>query len=281
MRVHQAIKNLFIFMPLFFAGQILNSHHLISSLYAFIAFSLGAFAVYIFNDIQDISEDRLHPLKKNRPIASGLVSIEKARMIMFVLVILAIVLMSIISIKALGVLLVYILINMAYSLYLKKIAIVDVSIIATGFILRLLIGSIVTEVHLSLWIISLTFLLALFIALAKRRDDLQIFQKTGNAMRQSILFYNQKLLDYFLLLLAAIISIIYFFYTISPEITSRLHTNSLYISTAFVVLGLARYLHITMIQNNSGSPVTIIYTDRITQAIILAWLIFFTWLIYQ
>jgi 4-hydroxybenzoate polyprenyltransferase len=281
MRVHQAVKNLFIFMPLFFAGQILAYQHLVITFYAFIAFSLSAFAIYIFNDIQDINEDRLHPIKKKRPLASGLVSIAKARLIMYLLVSSSLILMSILSIKALGIMLGYILMNIAYSLYLKKIAVVDVSIIATGFILRLLVGSVVSDVPLSNWIIVLTFLLALFIAFAKRRDDLQILQKTGNKVRQSITFYNPKLLDYSLFFLAVAISFIYFLYTTSPEITSRLHTNILYYSTIFVVLGLARYMHISIIQNNSGSPITVVFTDLITQLIIIIWFLFFGWVIYQ
>ncbi len=280
MRVHQAVKNLFIFMPLFFAGHILEFQNLILTFYAFIAFSLGAFAIYIFNDIQDINEDRNHPIKKHRPIASRKISIANARLIMYLLIVTSIILMSLLSIQALLIMLGYILMNIAYSLYLKKIAIVDVCIIATGFILRLFIGSFVAQVPLSLWIIVLTFLLALFIALAKRRDDLIIFNNTGNAIRQSITFYNPKLLDIGMISIAVIVSVIYFFYTISTDITARLNTDILYLSTLFVITGLLRYLHISILQNNSGSPIKVLFTDIYIQLILVGWILFFTWVIY-
>ena len=279
-RFKQIIKNIFIFMPLFFAGKLLDYQLLSSTFLAFIGFSFGAFAIYIFNDIQDIEQDRLHPVKKHRPIASGNIKKSHAIMIMSLLLVSSLGSMMLLSQQALLYLLAYLLMNTAYSLYLKRIAIIDVLIIAAGFVLRLFVGSSVSEVPLSLWIIVLTFLLALFIALAKRRDDLLIYNKTGHIMRRSITFYNLKILDLSLVFMALIVSGIYFFYTISPEITSRLDTNLLSISTFFVIAGLLRYLHISMIQQNSGSPIKIIFTDVITQLILIAWMIFFTWVIY-
>jgi 4-hydroxybenzoate polyprenyltransferase len=267
-------------MPLFFAGQILEYQLLTSTFFAFIAFSLGAFSIYIFNDIQDLNEDRLHPIKKYRAIASGRIKRTHAIYLMSLLFAVSLLTMKLLSNQAFLFLLAYLLMNIAYSLFLKKIAIIDVSIIATGFILRLFVGSSVSNVSLSVWIIILTFLLSFFIALAKRRDDLVIFNKTGIILRSSITFYNLKKLDLALVFIAIITSIVYFLYTISPEIISRLHTNQLYLSSIFVVAGLIRYLHITIKQNNSGSPIKIIFTDLIIQLILIGWIIFFTWVIY-
>lgn len=280
-RLSHCIKNLFLFMPLFFAGHAFDFNSLIQVTNAFISFSLGAFAVYIFNDIQDIDEDRMHPVKKHRPIASGKIQFSLALSIMSLFFIISLSLMFILSKLAFVYLSIYIIMNIVYSLYLKKIAILDIIIIATGFVIRLFVGSSVSEVPLSLWIIILTFLLTLFIALAKRRDDLLIFKETGYVMRQSITFYKLKLLDKALVFLALIISIVYFSYSVSPEITSRLHTNYLYLSTLFVILGLLRYLYLSIVKNNSGSPVKIIFTDFMTQIIIVTWISFFSWIIYQ
>jgi len=281
MRVHQAIKNLFIFLPLFFAGQIIAHELLHLAFLAFVAFSLAASAVYIFNDMQDVVEDRMHPIKKNRPIAAGLISKRSAMIIMLLLAIFALSLMYSISVNAVLILLSYMMLNVAYSLYLKKIAILDVLIIAIGFVLRLYVGSVVTAVPLSVWIVVMTFLLALFIALAKRRDDVIIYQNTGKQLRSAITAYNLKFLDASLVMIAAVTIVTYLLYTVSPEITARLTNNYLYLSTIFVISGLLRYLQITFVEQNSGSPIKLVFTDRFLQIIILLWLAFFTWVLYR
>ncbi|MFK8012290.1 MAG: decaprenyl-phosphate phosphoribosyltransferase [Marinicellaceae bacterium] len=281
MRLHQAIKNLFIFMPLFFAGLIFDSQLLHQALLAFVSFTLVASAVYIFNDFRDIEEDRLHPKKKLRPLAASEVSVHLAIITLFVLLILGSGLMYLTSVAAFKVLMTYVLMNLAYSLVLKKVAIIDVSIIAVGFVLRLLIGSLVTDVALSMWIVAMTFLLALFIALAKRRDDVLIYQQTGQQMRSAIKGYNLKFLDASLVIIAAVTIVAYFLYCISPEITDRLHTDYLYISTVFVILGFLRYLQITFVDKNSGSPIQLVFSDVFLQTVIVMWLLFFSWMLYQ
>lgn len=280
MRIHQSIKNLFVFMPLFFAGLFLDTHLLHLALLAFLAFTLIASSVYIFNDLQDIDEDKLHPKKKKRPLAAGLITKQQAVFIMLALMLLGIGLMYFTSLLALKILLAYLFMNIAYSLSLKKIAIIDVCIIAIGFVLRLFVGSAVTDVPLSMWIVVMTFLLALFIALAKRRDDVLIFQETGKQMRQAINGYNLKFLDAALVMIAAVTIVAYLLYTVSPEITTRLDTNYLYISTIFVILGIFRYLQIIFVENNSGSPVQLILSDGFLQFVIIMWLAFYTWVLY-
>jgi 4-hydroxybenzoate polyprenyltransferase len=184
------------------------------------------------------------------------------------------------SLAAMQILLAYVVMNIAYSLALKKMAIVDVCIIAIGFVLRLFIGSVVTGVPLSMWIVVMTFLLALFLALAKRRDDVLIYEETGKQMRAAIKGYNLKFLDSSLVIIAAVTIVAYLQYTISPEITDRLHTHYLYISTIFVIMGLLRYLQITFVEKNSGSPIQLIFSDRFLQIIIVMWLLYFSWVLY-
>ena len=172
------VKNIFIFLPLFFSGQITLIDKSLSAIIAFVAFSLSASAIYIFNDLRDIKDDRIHPVKKLRPLASGVVNKNFALVLMIILLCSSISLMATVSIESTVVLTIYVSMNLAYSLGLKKISIIDVTIISIGFVLRLLAGSFACNVDLGIWIVILTFLLALFIALGKRRDDVLILEKT-------------------------------------------------------------------------------------------------------
>ena len=165
------VKNIFIFLPLFFSGQITLMEKSVSAIIAFVAFSLSASAIYIFNDLRDIKNDKMHPVKKLRPLASGLVSKKLAFFLMIILLCISLSLMITVSTKSLIILIIYILLNLAYSLGLKRIPIIDITIISIGFVLRLFVGSFAYNVDLNTWILIMTFLLALFIALGKRRDD--------------------------------------------------------------------------------------------------------------
>ena len=183
MRPSQYFKNLFIFAPLFFGLKITNIELLLSAFVAFLSFSLIASAVYIFNDYHDVEEDKLHPTKKNRPLASGSISKKAALLLMLMLLLVGLCIFSLLGRQMLYIVFVYLVINIAYTIKLKHVAIIDVFIIAIGFVLRLFIGSAVTNVELSMWIILMTFLLALFLALAKRRDDVLIFLSSGDIAR--------------------------------------------------------------------------------------------------
>ncbi len=279
-RIHQYVKNLFIFMPIFFVGSIHDMNLFYPACIAFVSFSLITGAVYIFNDIQDINEDKLHPRKQHRPLAAGNISIKCGLLIMLFLLVLGSALMYLTSIQALAITYVYIAMNVLYSILLKSIAIVDVSIIAIGFVLRLVIGSIVTDVPLSMWIVVLTFFLALFIALAKRRDDMLILEQTGKSLRASLNGYNLKFLDASLVIIAAVNIVTYLLYTISSEMTFRGNADYLYFSTLFVIIGMLRYLQVTFIKHNSGSPFKVIINDRFLQVTIIMWLAFFIWVLY-
>lgn len=279
-RPHQYVKNLFIFLPLFFAGQFSNLQLLQNTLLAFIAFSFSASAVYILNDYHDIKEDQQHPKKKNRPLASGAISKKKAIALMLLLFIVGASLMAICSIYALGVLSAYLILNIGYSFYLKHIALLDVSIIATGFVLRLFVGSTVTDTPLSQWIVIMTFLLALFMALAKRRDDVLLFLNTGKKMRKVIDGYNMQLIDGAMMIMASVVIVSYILYTTSVEVVQRLNSQYLYLTGLFVILGIMRYLQIAFVELDSGSPTKIALKDRFMQITILAWLFSFAWIIY-
>jgi len=280
MRPHQYVKNIFIFLPIFFALQITNMDFLFQAFIAFIAFSLTASAIYILNDYFDIEEDRQHPKKKYRPLASGTISKKNGIMLMIFLSLSGALLMMSLSLEALFILLVYIVMNIAYSLYLKHIAILDVTIIAIGFVLRLFIGSAVTGIALSMWIVIMTFLLALFMALAKRRDDVLIYLNTGKKMRKVIDGYNLQFLDGAMMIMASVVIVAYILYTTSSEVVARVHSQYLYLTSLFVILGIMRYLQIAFVVKDSGSPTKIVLTDRFTQLILLGWILSFGWILY-
>jgi 4-hydroxybenzoate polyprenyltransferase len=189
-------------------------------------------------------------------------------------------LMVSVSPKATGVLFTYVIMNIAYSLHLKHIAVLDVTIIAIGFVLRLFIGSVVTDISLSMWIVVMTFLLALFMALAKRRDDVLIYLDTGNKMRRVINGYNLRLLDTAMAIMASVVIVAYTIYTTSPEVIARMNSQYLYLTSLFVILGILRYLQIAFVLKDSGSPTKIVLKDRFIQMVLIGWISTFTWIIY-
>ena len=280
MRPKQYIKNIFVLLPLFFAVKITDTPLLEDALVAFVAFSLSASAVYIFNDYNDIKEDRKHPKKRFRPLASGLISKNSALSLMVILLIVSFTLIKSVSINALAILSIYVILNIAYSLKLKRIALLDVTIIAIGFVLRLFVGSFAYEIPLKIWIVIMTFLLALFLALAKRRDDVQIFKKSGNKMRKSVDGYNLQLIDGAMMVMSAVVIVAYLLYATSQEIIDKFQNENLYITTLFVIFGLMRYLQITLVEKNSGSPTDTIFKDKIMQINLILWVLSFIWLIY-
>ena len=279
-RPHQYVKNFFIFLPIFFALEINNVDLLFNTFVAFLSFSLSASAIYVLNDYHDIEEDRLHPKKKNRPLASGAISKKQAIAVMLILLTMGFALMDSLSHSALGILGGYVVMNIAYSFFLKHVAIIDISIIAVGFVLRLLIGSTVTAIHLSGWIVMMTFLLALFMALAKRRDDMIIYLDTGKVMRKVIDGYNIQFLDTAMAIMAAVVIVAYTNYTLSPEIVAKTNSQYLYLTSVFVILGIMRYLAITFVMQDSGSPTKIVLKDRFIQITLLGWIMTFFWLLY-
>ncbi len=267
-------------MPVFFAGSIDHPELLLSALLAFISFSMTASAIYVFNDYQDIEDDRAHPLKCERPLASGAVSTKTAAVLASSLLIAGCVLMAGRSLPALLVLGLYVLLNVAYSLRLKHVAIIDVTIISLGFVLRLFVGSIVSATPLSSWIVIMTFLLALFIALAKRRDDMMLFLDTGNKMRKVIDGYNLQLIDGAMTIMASVVIVAYLLYTTSEDVIQRLQNDYVYLTTIFVIIGIMRFLQLTFVYRASGSPTRIAIRDNFLRTTVLSWVFAFAWIIY-
>ncbi|WP_428329461.1 decaprenyl-phosphate phosphoribosyltransferase [Mucilaginibacter sp.] len=268
-------KNFFIFVPSFFARHIFIAEKIEHLLAGFVAFCCIASSIYIINDYRDIDDDRKHPLKSKRPLASGKVKPSYAIIICIVLIILgsALAVLANPNCHFLFILVVYFFLNLAYSFGLKNIAILDMLILATGFVLRVKGGAIITHVDSSDWLIIMTFLLALFMAIGKRRDDLLLKASSGTEMRKSVSGYNLEFLNTMLGLFGAIIIVAYISYTVSPRTIVRLGTYRLYYSSLFVIAGIMRYMQVVFVTQRSGSPTDILYKDRFIQITIFLWIL--------
>lgn len=281
-RPHHAIKNLFVLAPIFFAERFFEKEAVIQTLWAVLAFYLTSAIIYIINDIKDLEKDRQHPKKSKRPLASG--KINKTEALLGVLVILFIHLGLYFwvfqSFALYLVLLAYFILNLAYTFYLKKVALIDITIVALGFIFRLYAGAIVSDTPLSQWIVALTFLLSLFLAFAKRRDDLLILEKSGVSMRKSLEGYNLRFVDTCLSVMTAVIIVTYVIYTVSPEVTARVGSEQLFTTALWVVLGLLRYLQLTFVLEKSGNPTALLLKDPVLQLSVFAYCLHYAFIFY-
>lgn len=284
LRPQQWLKNGFVFLPMFFSGGLLYPLNWLYSLIGFAAFSMAASAVYCLNDIKDVEADRRHPKKSRRPIASGAVSVGAGVCVMLTAAALAVALCFLyaapVSWRAAAIVVLYLLLNTLYCFRLKQIAIIDVMIVSVGFVLRLVLGGVVCEIWLSPWIVCLTFLLALFLAFAKRRDDVVLMEQKGIIVRKNIVGYNLDFLNQTLGILATVTIVCYLIYCLSPEVIARMGTEYLYISAVFVLGGILRYLQITIVKAGSGSPTKVLVRDRFVQTMIALWIITFVVIIY-
>ena len=277
------LKNIFVILPVFFGGAILNTTQAISAALTFMSFSLAASAIYCLNDIIDVDADRAHNVKRHRPIASGAITIPQAYGMMAISLLASIVLMLLLpegQANTITVIITYFLLNVAYCLKLKEYAIIDVCIVASGFVLRILAGGFATGVQLSKWIVLMTFLLTLFLAFAKRRDDVLKMNETGRAPRKNTSRYNLTFINQAITITGTVMLVCYIMYTVSPEIIVQFGTDKLYLTSILVILALLRYLQIAVVDEKSGDPVKVVLSDRATQFILMAWVLSFLVLIY-
>ena len=272
-RPHQWIKNFFLFAPLFFSFSFTSEKIIIVCL-GFLLFSLAASSIYVLNDYHDIEEDKAHPTKRNRPLASGKVSKSSAKVLIFGLMSLSLFSSLMLSFEFMAVVLFYIVLNIAYTFKLKHISILDISIIAVGFVLRIYAGAVLIHNAPSMWIVLVTFVLALFLALAKRRDDC-LLALDGKKTRKNIDGYNLEMVNSAMSLMAGVTILSYIMYTVSPEVIERLGTHNLYLTSFFVIIGILRYMQLTFVLQNSGSPTKLVLKDRFLQLTIILWIVSF------
>jgi 4-hydroxybenzoate polyprenyltransferase len=262
MRPQQWAKNLFVLTPLLFSRSLFAPAAVGQALVCFILFCLGSSSVYLLNDIQDRSQDRLHPTKRFRPLASGELNLGVAlgAMVTFLLVTLA---GGLLLDKTLAlVLLSYWLINLLYSTWLKYQVILDVFVLASGFVLRVVGGGVAISVEVSHWLLLCTTLLALFLGFSKRRHELVRLGQTAGAHRQVLGEYNSHFLDMMIGIVTASTVMSYALYTVSEETVQRFHTRGLLLTLPFVLYGIFRYLYLVYNKNQGEDPTQSLLTDR-------------------
>jgi len=272
LRIKQWIKNLIIFAPLVFSENVFDLPLLLKSVLAFALFCLISGAAYILNDLQDLEEDKLHPLKSKRPLASGKLKKSQALFSFFFLVIICLTgafLINIFFFIALGL---YLVLQVSYSFWLKHVVILDVFLIATGFFIRVIAGGLVIEVQLSPWLIICTILLALFLALSKRRHELVLLNESAEIHRPILKEYNPHLLDQMIAVVTASTVISYCLYTISTETIDKFGTKNLIFTVPFVLYGIFRYLYLVHQKKEGGSPEVLVIKDKPLLIDIFLWI---------
>jgi 4-hydroxybenzoate polyprenyltransferase len=170
--------------------------------------------------------------------------------------------------------------NIAYCVWLKHKPIIDVFIIAVGFVLRIFVGGVATGIALTHWLVLMTFLLALFLAFSKRRDDVVMFETQGKVSRKNVVRYNLDFMNQVIGIIASITMVCYIMYTVSPEVIERFHTSRLYLTSVFVLAGIIRYLQVTIVDVKSGSPTKVLMHDKFIQICVVAWVLSFILIIY-
>jgi len=280
-RIKHWVKNTFIIAPLIFSLKLFDLTKLTKSIIAFFSFSFVASLVYIINDIKDKENDAQHSIKSERPIASGRVKPLFALLLGIFMALIG----FISSFYFLGfissiIILLYFFINVSYSFFLKKIAILDVFIIAVGFCIRVLLGAASIEVRLSNWMLLATFAISLIIGFGKRRHELEILGTEAVNHRDNLGDYNKKFLDIMIIISTALTAISYALYTMDQDVIAFFKVKTLIFTVPFVLFGLFRYLFLIYCKGKGGSPVDLVIKDPGIIISVILWLLVILIMIY-
>jgi 4-hydroxybenzoate polyprenyltransferase len=273
MRPQQWIKNLFVFAPLVFSRNLLVGPLLLKTCEAFVAFCLVSSAHYIFNDLRDIEEDRKHPVKSSRPLASGRLKKGPAVAALVVIGAAGVGLAASINGPFLLITLGYLVLQTAYSMWLKHVVILDVFVIAAGFLIRVVAGGLAITVEISSWLLICTILLSLFLAMGKRRYELVLLDKDAASHRPILREYNTYLLDQMISVVTASTLLAYCLYTISAETVAKFGTRNLIFTVPFVLYGIFRYLYLIHQKAGGGTPESLIIHDKPLLLDIFLWVL--------
>jgi len=277
-RFNHWIKNLFIFIPLFFSVELFSVDKFLLTFYTTIGFSFITVLVYIINDVFDIEFDKNHKDKKFRPIASGEISLKSSFVIGLLFFLLGLWIVYSVSINAFFLSIIYFILNFFYSFKLKSIPILDLIIVSIGFIIRVYIGSAVIQISVSNWVMIMVFLLSLFLAICKRRDDVYLYEKKNTINRKVVLHYNLEFMNKIITIVSSVLIVSYLLF-----ITSMENFSSTYLLLTFilVILGILRYNQITYVYNKGGSPIKILFHDIFLQIILICWVTIFFIILYK
>lgn len=270
-RPQQWIKNLFIFAPLLFSQHLFERQTILLSAAGFLLFSLCASCVYLLNDLIDREKDRQHPLKRNRPIASGRLPVGWAVGTLAVMIPLVIAGSFAADTRFGAILTAYLLLNVLYSYFLKEVVIIDVMTIAASFVLRIVAGALIIHVPVSEWLLICTTLLSLFLGFSKRRHELTILEESAQNHRPVLSEYSPYFLDQMMSLVTAATLICYILYTVDRQTVEKFHSKNLLITVPFVLYGLFRFLYLVHQKKSGKDPTAELFTDRPLILDILAW----------
>ena len=273
MRPIHWVKNILVFAGLIFSQNLFDPSLFTKSFLGFILFCIVSSSVYILNDILDLNQDKLHPIKSKRPLASGELSIRLALVFSLILGIISIALSFWLRTSFGLVVLSYFLLNLFYSLYLKHIVILDVMNVAAGFVLRAVAGALVIQVTISSWLVVCTTLLALFLGFSKRRHELILLEDSAIGHRKILAEYSPYFLDQMIAVVTASTVVAYAFYTLSPEVMEKLDTKYMDLTIPFVLYGIFRYLYLIHQKKEGGRPTRMLLTDKPILINILLWLV--------
>lgn len=265
MRVKHYIKNILIFLPLIFSGKLFDKDLLFEEVISFLAFCLIASIVYIINDIVDLEKDKLHETKKNRPLARGSVSIKEAIFLIILLLALIVVIMLYIdNIYASLLLMLYLIINVAYSFVFKNIPIIDVAILTSGFIIRVVYGGVCAGVNVSSWLCLTVMSMAFYLSLGKRRNEI-IKMKNKKNTREVLKYYTREYLDKFMYLCLTLTIV---FYSLWTTTNTNSKYNSFLIWTVPLVILICMKYSLIIEGDSDGDPVEVILKDKIMLSLI-------------
>ncbi len=282
MRPRQWAKNAFVFAPLIFARELFDLHQDLIALQAFLAFNVVASLVYTINDVVDAPHDRLHPEKRTRPVASGALSAKQALWFAFLLFLILCALTGTMDVRFIAVVAIYLVMNLLYTFRLKRVVLLDIFIIAAGFMLRVIGGAFAIAVNVSSWLVLCSLFISLFLGFGKRRAEILRIDDEGSEVQRSVLAaYNIAFLDQMITITAAGAVISYALYTVAPRTIEMFETEKLIYTTIFVCYGIFRYLFLTHQSTQTENPTNLVTTDKVIFVTGLLWIASCIFIIYQ
>jgi 4-hydroxybenzoate polyprenyltransferase len=281
-RPSQWLKNAFLFAPLIFAKHLFDLSYIWREMLAFSGFCLVSSTIYVVNDILDREADKLHPIKRNRPLASGAIGMPEAFVIIGILLVLIVCMVPHLNLHFWYTVILYGLLNLAYSFGLKRVVLVDVFIIAAGFMLRVLAGVFAIEVEISSWLILCTLFVSVFLAVSKRRGEL-ILSSTSESFdtRPVLKQYNLAFMDQIMTIAASGMAISYALYTVADRTVKTFKTENLIFTTVFVLFGIFRYIFLMRDRKTDDDPMHLLLSDAPTIVNIMVWFLVCVVIIYS
>ena len=281
-RIPQWVKNFFVFVPLLFSKHLFDIDYLLTTLIAFVVFCLASSVIYVINDLIDIDSDKAHPVKKERPLASGKISKKSAYLVAVVLFVIIIILLPEFNIEFIYFVIGFILLNILYSFIFKQIVILDIFSIAAGFAIRVLAGAVVIAVPVSSWLILTTMFISLFLGVMKRHSELLLVNESVEAPSRKVLSkYSLNFADQMATVAAAGVIICYALYTVSERTISTFGTENLIYTTPFVVYGIFRFMYLEYISKKGDNTTKIVFTDLQIIITVLAYTLTTIFIIYK